>query len=372
MLGCLCAAATAAIVFFCVGFAAETSRTLSPFFLGGLGSNDLRVLLFASFQMLSVGVAAVIPLGSGADRWRLSAICLSTALLAGVTFPLFSRFALDAGWLAQLGQSYGFGRGFLDGGCGTTQTVGGLTALSISWVLGPRRGKYGKQGRSFAIPGHDAVLVLCGCLLGWIGWIGLNASGAVLFTGTTPIALVFTAALTTINTTLAASAGALAAAVITRYRFGRPDASLIANGWFCGLVSSGAGSSFFAPAEAAATGLVAGIIVVFAVELLESRWLIDDPSGAISVHAGGGVWGLLAAGLLGRVGGQWLAQLVGIATLVGFVLPMTYALNALLNRLYQQRVSTAAEMQGLDLHELGAGAYPEFVIHSEDPSGRLR
>ena len=157
-------------------------------------------------QIFSVGLAALIPLGSGADRWRLRAICLSTTVLAALTYPLFAHWVWGGGWLAQLGVNYGIGSGFLDaGGASTIQTVGGLTALAITWILGPRRGKYSADGMAPAIPGHNSVFVLFGCILALIGWIGLNTAGAILFTG----AAATGAALIAINTTLSASASAL-------------------------------------------------------------------------------------------------------------------------------------------------------------------
>ncbi len=386
MVTALCAVAVAAIAFVCIGYALQTDAPsigipfagrnwnligAGPLFLRGVETSGIRAVSLALLQLLSVALAALIPLGTGADRWRFTAVCYSTALLAAFTYPVFTHWSTGGGWLARLGVDYGLGRGFVDGGSGAIQSVGGLTALAIAWILGPRRGKFGSQGRSLAIPGHNAVLVLTGCFLAWIGWLGLNGAWAVLVSGAVPQAAVLSA----INTTLTASAAALAAAAVTKVRFARPDASLIANGWLCGLVTSGAGCAFLAPAEAAATGLAAGILVVFCVEFLEAKLLIDDPAGAISVHAAGGLWGLLAAGVFGRfpsghAAGQWLAQLAGIATLIGFVLPLSYVLNAILNRLHPQRIPPAAELQGADLYELGAGAYPEFVIHSEDLSGR--
>jgi Amt family ammonium transporter len=225
------------------------------------------------------------------------------------------------------------------------------------------------------------VLVLFGCLVAWFGWIGLNAAGAILFTGIEPGKVVLVA----VNTTLAATSAALAAAAITRVRFGKPDASLSANGWVGGLVASSAACAFVKPAAAVIIGLAAGALVTFAVEWIELWLAVDDPGGAISVHAVGGLWGILALGLFGSLptrvlnavsvpsngpgsagSDQWLAQLVGIATLLGFVLPLTYGLNAILNRLYPQRVAVEGERQGMDLFELGAGAYPEFITHTDE------
>jgi Amt family ammonium transporter len=233
------------------------------------------------------------------------------------------------------------GGGFVDvGGAGCIQATGGLTALAMAWIIGPRRGRFTTDGIPTAMPGHNSVIVLFGCLLALVGFLGLNSAGAVLFAARTPAQTV----LVDVNTTLAAAAAALAALATTRIRFGRPDASLTANGWVTGLVASSAGCAFVKPAEAVLIGFIAGVLVIFAVDLLESRMKIDDPSGAIAVHAGGAIWGLLAVGIFGRlaganVSGQFLAQVVGIATLLGLVLPLTYGLNRLLNRMMPQRVT---------------------------------
>jgi Amt family ammonium transporter len=351
-----------------------------PFFLGGLAHYGSRGPLTALLQVFSVGIAALIPLGAGTDRWRLGASCASTALLAGWTYPLFAHWVWGGGWLSQLGVNQGWGYGFLDaGGAGALQSVGGLTALSVAWILGPRHGKYAADGMPAAIPGHNAVLVLLACFLTWLGWIGMNGSASLLWIGGSAAGV----ALVAINTTLSAATAVLAAACITRIRFGRPDASLCANGWAGGLVASSAACAFVSPASAAIMGAIAGVLVTLSVAWLEVRLGVDDPAGSISVHAVGGLWGVLALGIFARIppnsgfngsgagdSNQWLAQLAGAVTLVGFVLPMTYSLNWLLNRFYPQRVSAEGEAHGLDLYELGAGAYPEFVIHRED--ARLR
>jgi ammonium transporter, Amt family len=384
MLASLCVIAVAAVVYFVCGFSwqgftGQPARVLTlggrgwswiaaePLFLRGLQLDRSPASLAAWLQMLSVGLAALIPLGAGADRWRMGASCASTVLLAGCTYPLFGHWVWGGGWMAQLGVNCGLGHGFVDaGGSSSIHIVGGLTALGIAWILGPRRGKYGQSGLPNAIPGHNAVLVLTGCMLAWVGWLGLNSAGAILFIGAEPGRVVVIA----VNTTLAAAAAFLVSTTVTHLRFGKPDASLIANGWIGGLVASSAACALVKPATAVVVGMVAGGLVTLAVEWFEFGLKVDDPGGAISVHALGGIWGVLAVGLFaqfsGQTSGQFLAQLVGIATLIGFVLPLTYGLNWLLNQFYPQRVAVDGERQGMDLYELGADAYPEFVIHSEE------
>jgi Amt family ammonium transporter len=382
MLSAFCVLAVAALVYAIVGFAWQgvaghpdhalriAGKTwgwiaAEPFFLRGLRLDISPTALVVLLQIFSVGLAGLIPLSSGADRWRLGAICASTALLAGWTYPLFAHWAWGGGWLAQLGANCGLGRGFVDGGgSGTIQVVGGITALAITWIMGPRRGKFSAEALPAAIPGHNVVLVLLGCGLAWMGWMALNSAGAMLFLEVEPGRVVLIA----VNTTLCAAASGLAAVVVTRVRFGRPDASLSANGWIAGLVASSAAAAFLKPAAAIIVGGATGILVVLVVDFLEFQLAIDDPGGAVSVHAVGGLWGVLTVALLADAGprGQWLAQLAGIATLLGLVLPMTYGLNWLLDRVYRQRVEREGELQGMDLSELGAGAYPEFDLRGDE------
>jgi Amt family ammonium transporter len=324
---------------------------------------DLHALLILIFQLFAVSLAAQIPIASGAERWRLAATCLSTALLAGLLFPYVDYWIWGGGFLAQLGANYGLGTGTIDaGGAGVIQMTGGLTALVIAWLLGPRQGKFTSDGIPTAMPGHNAVIVLVGSLMALVGWIGLTGAGALLFYNANPGQIL----IAVINILIGASGGAISALLTTRTRFGKPDASLTANGWVCGLVAVSAGAPFLKIPEALMIGLAAGIIVVFAIEVVELRMQIDDPAGAISVHAAGGIWGLLAAGMFASTSGQFLAQLTTVGTLIGLVIPIAYGINYVINRFVPHRVDAAGERQGMDLYELGAGAYPEFVTHRED------
>jgi Amt family ammonium transporter len=324
-----------------------------PPFLHGMALDGSPASLAVWLEMFSVAVAALIPLGAGGERWRLTAACASTAVLAGWTYPLFAHWVWGGGWLAQIG--------LIDsGGASTIQAVGGLTALAVAILLGPRQGKYDSEGMPAAFPGHNAVLVLFGCFLTWLGWIGLNGAGSILFGGFAAGSIVQVA----MNTSLSAAAGLLAAAGLTRARFGRPDASLCANGWTGGLVASSAACAWVGPVASIAIGAIAGVLVTLSVEWIDIRRHVDDPAGSISVHAVGGIWGLLVVALFGP--GQWSAQFAGVAALLLIVLPMTYGLNRMLNRFCPQRVPAEAEAHGLDLQELGAGAYPDFVTRRDD------
>ncbi len=384
LLGNLALVAVAAIVFALVGAALTGNLPGTPggagqvfslagkswnwlgagsFLLGGLGAAPALSQLALLFEFLAVAMAALIPWGSGADRLRLTAGCAIAAVLAATVFPLLAHWVWAGGWLAHLGANFSLGDGFLDGGgAATAHVLGGLSALAVVWIAGPRKGKFPKEGLSTALPGHNAVYVLFGCLLALVGWLGWNVAGAVVWLHAPLTALPVTA----VNTLLSASGALAATFAVTRFRFGKPDASLCANGWLAGLVASSACAGIVTPGESIFVGIVAGIATPLLVELLELALSIDDPSGAITVHAVGGLWGLLAAGIFAPQAGQLLAQLVGIATLLGLVLPLVYLLFWLLNRVVAFRVDPDGERIGMDLHELGGGAYPEFVIHRDE------
>jgi Amt family ammonium transporter len=371
MLASLCVMALAGLTFVAVGFSWQGypgSPTYGlivdgkpwnwiaslPFFLRGLPLDFSKPALYALFGMMGAGLAALIPLGSAADRLKLGPMCISTAILAGWTYPLFAHWAWGGGWLG--------GLGFVDpGGSGVIHAAGGLSALGMTWVLGPRKGKFTPDRMPLAIPGHNSVYVMFGCVLAWVGWLGLNAAGAILNSGAEAEGVVRVA----LNISLSAIGSVLAVAALTRIRYGKPDASLSSNGWIAGLVAASAGCASLEPAVATLIGVMAGVLVTYSVEWLELQLNIDDPGGAISVHGLAGLWGLLAAGWFAP-SAQWISQAVGISTLLGFVLPMTYAIHWLLNRISPMRVPPEGERLGLDMYELGSGAYPDFITHNDD------
>ena len=336
---------------------------LGSLLLRGSESAAPQTQLALLFEFMAVAMAAMIPWGSGADRWRLVTGCAGAVVIAGLVFPLTAHWIWGGGFLAALGGNFGLGAGVLDGGgAATVHALGGLAALALVWIAGPRRGKFPKEGLSTAMPGHNAIYVLFGCLLALMGWLAWNAAGAVIWLHAPLAALPETA----INTLLSAAAALLITFTITRVRFGKPDASLCANGWLAGLVTSTACAAVATPFEAIFAGAVSGIVTPLLVELLELALSIDDPSGAIAVHGAAGLWGLVAAGFFAEQSGQLVAQLVGVAALAGIVLPLVYLLFALLNRVVAFRVDPDGERIGMDLHELGGGAYPEFVIHRDE------
>jgi Amt family ammonium transporter len=393
MLATLCALAIAAIVTVCVGaswigFAGGAAHVFqvagAPWnWLGdeapalrGISAGPVGAIgpLALCLQVFAAGLACIIPLSAGTDRWRLAPICLATAVFSGILYPLYAHWIWGGGWLSQLAVNFGLGP-FQDvGGASVIQVTGGLMALSVAWILGPRRGKYSDDGMATAIPGHNIVLVLFGCLIALVGWIGLDCAASILFYGISPDAHPEQIVAVIVNAVLSASAGCLAAVVTTQIRYRKPDASLSANGWIAGLVAGSAACSFVSPLAAIFIAAVAGSLTTYLVEIFELRLLVDDPGGAISVHAGAGLWGLIAFGVFsnqanpsgGTIGSHILAQLVGVATLLGFMLPLIHGCNLLLNRFLTYRVDRDGDWQGMDIRELGAGAYPEFVIHADE------
>jgi Amt family ammonium transporter len=335
-----------------------------PLFLRGVAAAPTQSRLGLLFEFVAVALAALVPWGSGADRLRLSAGCAVAALLGGMAFPVLTHWIWHSGWLSQLGANFALGTGFIDaGGAASVHVLGGLAALAVVWITGARKGKFPQNGIATAMPGHNAVEILFGSLTATGGWLALNAAGSVLWLHAGIEALPLVA----VNTLLTAAAAVVASFIVTRVRFGKPDASLCANGLIAGLVASSATAGVVAPMQALFTGLIAGIMVPLLIEMLELVVSIDDPSGAISVHGAGGLWGLIAAGLFSTHSGQLIAQLVGIATLVGLVLPLLYLIFWLINRVVPFRVEAEGERIGMDLQELGGGAFPEFVIHRDDP-----
>ncbi len=334
-----------------------------PLFLSGLATAPARTQLAILFEMLSVALVALIPWGSGADRLRMPAGAAIAAILGTVAFPLAAHWTWGGGWLSQLGVNFSSGAGLLDGGgAASVHALGGLSALAVVWIAGPRKGKFPREGLSTAMPGHNVVYVLLGCLISLVGWLAWNMAGSLLWLHAAPGELVVTA----VNTLLSAAAALVATFSVTRIRFGKPDASLCANGWLAGLVTSSACAGLVPPVDALFTGLVAGIITPLMVELFELALSIDDPSGAVSVHGAAGLWGLAAAGIFAPRQGQLVAQLIGVSTLLGLILPMVYLVFWLLNRVLPFRVEPDGERLGMDLHELGGNAYPEFVVHRDE------
>ncbi|HTV56076.1 MAG TPA: ammonium transporter [Terriglobia bacterium] len=353
------------------------------FFLTQAGTYDVAVMVLFLFQMVFMDTATTIVTGAAAERWKFAAFAASTIFLGAITYPIYGNWAWGGGWLSQLGANYGLGHGYCDfAGSGVVHAVGGLTALAVCLIVGPRIGKYDRDGASNAMPGHDIVIVLTGCFILAFGWFGFNPGSTLGASGNGALRIGTIA----VNTMLAGCTGSFGAILYMWIRYGKPDASMSGNGLLAGLVAITAPSGFVNTIGAAIIGLVAGILVALSVEYLDRKRWIDDPVGAISVHGTCGLWGVISVGLFAdgtsNYGGSWngvsgsvtglfygdpsqlVAQLIGVATLLGFVFSLSYIFNNFVDYFIGQRVSAESELAGLDIPEMGALGYPEFVLRT--------
>jgi len=350
------------------------------FFLSG-GAYDVGIMVMFLFQMVFMDTATTIVTGTAAERWKFAAFAISTFFLGAITYPLFGNWAWGGGWLSQLGGNFKLGHGYCDfAGSGVVHSVGGLTALAVAMVIGPRIGKFNRDGSPNAIPGHDITMVLLGCFILAFGWFGFNPGSTLGASGAGNLRIGSIA----VNTMLAGCTGSFGALLYMWMRFGKPDASMSGNGLLAGLVAITAPSGFVNTVGAAIIGFSAGVLVCLSVEFLERVMKIDDPVGATSVHGTCGLWGVLCVGLFAdgtsNYGGSWngvdgsvtglfygdagqfLAQLIGVCTLVGVIFTLSYVFNVIIDVFVGQRVSTDVELEGLDLPEMGALGYPEFQL----------
>ena len=351
------------------------------FMLDGSGAYDVGVMVIFLFQMVFMDTALTIVTGSAAERWKYPAFLLSSFFMGAFTYPIFANWAWGGGWLANLGTNFGLGQGLLRFcrlGCGPLR--GRLECFSGAILIGPRIGKYDRNGRPHAIPGHDIVLVLTGCFILAFGWFGFNPGSTLGASGNGNLRIGSIA----VNTMLAGMAGAFAAMFYMWIRYGKPDASMSGNGLLAGLVAITAPSGFVNPLASVIIGLIAGILVCVAVEFFERVAKVDDPVGAISVHGVNGLWGVISLGLFAdgksNYGGSWngvtgsvtglfygdagqlVAQLIGVSTLIGFVFVLSFVFYLIVDVVVGQRSKPEHELEGLDFPEMGALGYPEFQL----------
>ena len=334
---------------------------------------DVSIFMFFLFQVVFMDTAATIPTGAMAERWKFSAFCIYGLFMGAIAYPIFGNWVWGGGWLQQLGVNAHLGHGYVDfAGSSVVHAMGGIAGLMGIIVLGPRFGKFKKDGTPRAIPGHNIPIAIVGTLILVFGWFGFNA-GSTLNGGDLRLAVVAT------NTLLASCFGAVAAMCYMWKKTGHPDPSMSANGCLAGLVAITAPCAFVSSWEAAIIGTVAGILVCVAVFTLERRFKIDDPVGAVAVHGVNGIWGVIALGIFadGTYGagwngvhgtvrgllyggwGQFLAQLIGAATCIIFVSALFYTFFKVQDRFQGIRVSPEAEVGGLDSAEMGMPAYTE-------------
>ncbi|HET9833874.1 MAG TPA: ammonium transporter, partial [Vicinamibacterales bacterium] len=264
------------------------------------GTYDVAVMVIFLFQMVFMDTTTTIVTGTCCERWKYAAFMVSTMFLGAFTYPIFANWAWGGGWLAMLGSNFGLGHGDADfAGSGVVHSVGGITALACALILGPRIGKFTRDGKPNPIPGHDIMWVLCGCFILAFGWFGFNP-GSTLSGTDLRIAFIV------VNTMLASVAGAFATMVFLMARGLKPDPGMMVNGMLAGLVAITAPCAFVAPWAAVVIGAISGVIVVVAVGFFDNRG-VDDPVGAISVHGVNGLWGVLSVGIFanGDYGAGW-------------------------------------------------------------------
>ncbi|MFL5446892.1 MAG: ammonium transporter [Myxococcales bacterium] len=353
------------------------------YFLAGT-SYDVGVMVIFLFQMVFMDTALTIVTGACAERWKFLTFSVTSLIMGALTYPLFANWAWGGGWLAQLGTNLGLGKGYADfAGSGVVHSVGGLTAFAVCLIVGPRIGKFNRDGSANPIVGHDISAVMIGCFILAFGWFGFNP-GSTLGAASNGNLRIATVAVTTM---LAGCTGTFGAILYMWVLKGKPDASMSGNGLLAGLVAITAPSGFVSAPSAAIIGLIAGVLVCVTVGFVENVLKVDDPVGAISVHCANGLWGVLSVGLFAdgtsNYGGSWngvsgsvtglfygdagqlAAQLVGISTLLGVVFTLSFAINMVLEYTMGHRVSAESELNGLDIPEMGQLGYPEFVFRPE-------
>ncbi len=359
------------------------------FFLNGCSDTGVLALFF--FMMVFMDTTATIPTGTMCERWRWGNFCLY-GLFVAVPYCIFGCWAWGGGWLAQLGVKLGMGHGYVDfAGSGVVHLMGGIIGLVGAIVIGPRLGKF-VNGKPVAIPGHDLPMVMGGTFVLAFGWFGFNPGSTLAGTDLRISAVV-------VCTMLAGVAAALASMVVMQLKFGKPDPSMMCNGMLAGLVAITAPSGFVSPLGSVVIGLIAGVLVVYSVFFWDNMG-VDDPVGAVSVHGINGLFGVLCVGLFatGEYGGGWNGvtasdfgnQVVGIMP-IGSVAPgvkwfshmgmgqlgaqaiggltcivlgglMSYVFFKVSDLVLPMRVAREAEIQGCDIPEVGALAYPDFEL----------
>ncbi len=315
---------------------------------------------FLIFQTVFAATAATIVSGAMAERTKFSGYLIYSVFISAFIYPIFGSWAWGSllegsGWLE--------GMGFTDfAGSTVVHSIGGWLALAGAIVLGPRIGKYGPDGKARAIPGHNIAIAALGVFILWFGWFGFNPGSTTAAIG--DIGRI------AVTTNLAAAAGAIGAMFTSWIISRKPDGSMMLNGALAGLVAITAGCASVSPVSSIIIGLIAGIIVVLSVFFIDNVLKVDDPVGAVSVHAVNGAWGTLAVGLFATDGGLFLGggakllgvQALGVVTAFAWAFGLGMILFSVIKKTVGLRVSEEEELRGLDIGEHGMEAYSGFQI----------
>ena len=340
------------------------------FFLTGT-TYDVGVAAFFLFQMVFMDTAATIPTGALAERWKWTGFVIYSIFIGAFIYPVFANWAWGGGWLSQLGShDPSFGSGYIDfAGSGVVHAVGGFTGLAGAIVLGPRIGKFNKDGTANAIPGHNIILAAVGTFILAFGWFGFNPGSTFGASGNGSLRIGMVATVTM----LAGASGSLIAMCVTWAQHGKPDSGMMINGLLAGLVAITAPSGYVSPASAVVIGAIAGGLVVYSVAFFENVLKIDDPVGAISVHGICGIWGVISVGIFadgtanyggtqatGALFGDWGqlgAQLIGAAVCIVWAFGVSFVFFKILMAVGLFRSKPEDEVGGLDIPEMGGVAY---------------
>jgi Amt family ammonium transporter len=303
------------------------------------------------FQGMFAATAATIVSGAVAERMKILPFMIFTIIYVGFVYPVAGSWKWGGGFLQTLETPF-----YDFAGSTLVHSVGGWAALVAVYLLGARIGKF-KNGKAQAIPGHNIPLATAGVLILWLGWFGFNG-GSVLSAdpGLTSLTLV--------TTCLAAAAGGVIAALVSTIMYKNLDLTMFLNGILGGLVGITAGADQMSPTDAILIGAIAGAIIVFAVSLID-KLKLDDPVGAIAVHLVCGIWGTLAVGIFGNLAGtdQFISQLIGVGSYAVFCIVSSFIIIFTLKKTTGIRVSEKEELEGLDTHEHGMDAYPDFRLN---------
>lgn len=300
------------------------------------------------FQGMFAATAATIVSGAVAERVKIGAFMIFVVIYVGLVYPIVGAWKWGGGFL----DAWGF---YDFAGSTLVHSVGGWAALVAVALLGPRIGKFGDDGKAKAIPGHSIPMATAGVLILWLGWFGFNG-GSVLSADPELTSLVL------VNTSLAAAAGGMGAVLLNYIFYKNLDLTMFLNGILGGLVGITAGADLMSPNESIVIGFLAGLIIVLGVAFID-KIKLDDPVGAITVHLICGIWGTLAVGIFGSMasGGQFLTQLYGVLIIGVFCVVCSLIILGTLKAIMGLRVSKEEEVEGLDIHEHGMDAYPDFI-----------
>jgi Amt family ammonium transporter len=346
------------------------------FFLQSGGTYDAGIYALFFFQMVFMDTTCTIPTGAVAERVKYSAVVIASFFISMIYYPLFGNWVWGGGWLSTLGKNFGLGHGVVDfAGSAVVHAMGGMSAFASAIVIGPRIGKFRKDGTPRAFPGHHIPMAVVGTIILFFCWFSFNA-GSTLNAGDFRMAVVAT------NTMIAGAIGGLVAMFYMWIKYGKPDPSMTCNGALAGLVAITAPCAFVNAISAFIIGAIAGLLVCLSVYFVENKLKIDDPVGAISVHCVNGVFGVICVGLFadgtygdginGVAGGvkglfygdasQLAAQLICVAVLIVWGFGLSYVFWKVLDKIYGIRVKPEVELEGCDLDEMGAYGYPDFQI----------